>query len=80
MHHWTKDRKMQNLKIGDIVQLEGDIYPGTYQFVVRGIYTGRDRSTDETQMFFDWRYLDEALKKNSANQGRTSWMVCIAGQ
>jgi putative ABC transport system permease protein len=71
-----KTAKIQNLKIGDIIQLEGDIYPGTYQFVVRGIYTGRDRSTDETQMFFDWRYLDEAVKKNNPTRaGQIGWYV-----
>ncbi|MCI0613648.1 ABC transporter permease [bacterium] len=71
-----KTAKVQNLKIGDIIQVEGDIYPGTYQFVIRGIYTGRDRGTDETQMFFDWRYLDEAVKKNlPTSAGQVGWYV-----
>jgi putative ABC transport system permease protein len=72
----TKTAKIQNLKIGDVIQLEGDIYPGTYNFVIRGIYTGRDRATDETQMFFDWRYLDEAVKKNVPSKaGKVGWYV-----
>jgi putative ABC transport system permease protein len=72
----TKTAKIHNLKIGDTIQLEGDIYPGTYNFVIRGIYTGRDRSTDETQMFFDWKYLDEAVKKNIPSKaGNVGWYV-----
>jgi putative ABC transport system permease protein len=50
-------------KLGDVVTLEGDIYPGPWQFVVRGIYTGRDPSVDETQMFFQWDYLYEQVKQ-----------------
>jgi putative ABC transport system permease protein len=50
-------------KLGDVVTLEGDIYPGPWQFVVRGIYTGRDKSVDETQMFFQWDYLYEQVKQ-----------------
>jgi putative ABC transport system permease protein len=50
-------------KLGDVVTLEGDIYPGPWQFVVRGIYTGRDKAVDETQMFFQWDYLYEQVKQ-----------------
>jgi putative ABC transport system permease protein len=50
-----------HFKLGDVVTLEGDIYPGPWQFVVRGIYTGRDPAVDETQMFFQWDYLYEQV-------------------
>jgi len=50
-------------KLGDVVTLEGDIYPGPWQFVVRAIYTGRDPAVDETQMFFHWDYLYEQVKQ-----------------
>ncbi|HUI64511.1 MAG TPA: ABC transporter permease, partial [Bacteroidota bacterium] len=46
-------------KIGDLIPIEGDIYPGHWEFVVRGIYTGKDATVDETQMFFHWDYLNE---------------------
>lgn len=52
-----------NWKIGDTVPLRGTIYPGSYSFVLRGIYRGIDRKTDETQFFFHWNYLNERLKK-----------------
>ncbi len=50
-------------KIGDTITLKGTIFPGNWEFVLRGIYEGRDKSTDETQFFFHWDYLNETLKK-----------------
>ena len=50
-------------KIGDIVTLKGLIFFGNWDFVLRGIYRGRDEGTDETQFFFHWDYLNEGLKK-----------------
>ena len=48
--------------IGDTVTLRGTIFPGNWDFVIRAIYRGRDRSVDETQFFFHWAYLNERLK------------------
>jgi putative ABC transport system permease protein len=50
-------------KIGDSVTLKGTIFPGTWEFVVRGIYSGAEKSTDEGQFFFHWQYLNETLRK-----------------
>jgi putative ABC transport system permease protein len=50
-------------KIGDIITLKGTIFPGDWDFVLRGIYRGRDNTVDETAFFFQWDYLNEALKK-----------------
>ena len=50
-------------KIGDIITLKGTIFPGNWDFVLRGIYRGRDQTVDETAFFFQWDYLNEALKK-----------------
>ena len=63
-------RKLANRygwKIGDIITLKGTIFPGNWDFNLRGIYRGRDRTVDETAFFFQWDYLNEALKKT----GRT---------
>ena len=49
-------------KIGDSIPIIGDIYPGNWQFVVRGIYDGRDAKIDTSQMFFQWQYLNETVK------------------
>ena len=50
-------------KIGDIVSLKGTIFPGQWDFILRGIYRGRDKNIDETQFFFHWDYLNETMKK-----------------
>lgn len=50
-------------KIGDKITLRGTIYPGNWEFVLRGIYKGRDKKTDESIFFFHWDYLNEVLKK-----------------
>jgi putative ABC transport system permease protein len=72
----AKTAAAQNLKIGDLIPVEGDIYPGKWEFVVRGIYHGRDKTTDETIMFFHWKYLDEALKRTvPARAGHVGWYV-----
>lgn len=54
--------QQHGFKLGDVITMEGDIYPGSWQWVVRGIYTGRDPSTDETQMFFQYPYLFEQVR------------------
>lgn len=52
-----------HFKVGDVIPLRGTIYPGQWEFVVRGIYEGRTPSTVTTQMFFHWDYLNETLLK-----------------
>jgi putative ABC transport system permease protein len=55
-------------KVGDTVPLKGTIFPGNWNFVVRGIYTGAEKATDESQFFFQWQYLNESLKKSVARR------------
>ncbi|NUM82392.1 ABC transporter permease [bacterium] len=62
------------LKVGDIMNIEGDIYPGQWQFVVRAIYKPRTPTVDGTQMFFHWEYLDERMKQDSpVRAGWVGW-------
>jgi len=50
-------------KIGDTITLKGTIFPGNWEFVLRGIYSGTEKSTDEGQFFFHWEYLNQSLRK-----------------
>jgi putative ABC transport system permease protein len=61
--------KKYNLKLGDVMTIDGDIYPGQWEFVVRGIYKPRDKTTDATQMVFHWKYLDERMREDSPIRG-----------
>ncbi|HZZ95038.1 MAG TPA: ABC transporter permease [Usitatibacter sp.] len=49
-------------KVGDVIPLKGAIYPGDWEFVVRGIYEPKDDTTVTRQFYFHWEYLNEALK------------------
>jgi putative ABC transport system permease protein len=49
----SKIAKQYNLKVGDVMTLEGDIFPGEWQFTIRGIYQPKEKSTDASQMFFN---------------------------
>ncbi len=65
-----------HLKVGDLIQLTGDIFPGQWQFVIRGIYTGKEPTTEETNMYFHWDYLNESLLKTSPNRANNvGWYV-----
>jgi putative ABC transport system permease protein len=58
-------------KVGDTIPLKGQIFPGTWEFIVRGIYDGKETRTDTATMFFHWQYLNETLQKtvpSRANQ------------
>jgi putative ABC transport system permease protein len=55
-------------KIGDLITLQGTIFPGNWEFVLRAIYRGRDENVDETQFFFHWDYLNETLRKTAPSR------------
>ncbi len=54
-----------NLNLGDLMVLDGQIFPGKWEFLVAGIYDGKDNITDTAQMFFHWDYLNEEIRKRS---------------
>lgn len=63
-------------KIGDSVTLRGTIFPGNWEFIIRGIYRGRDQNVDETAFFFHWEYLNEAMKKTSPGRAdQVGWYM-----
>jgi putative ABC transport system permease protein len=68
--------QQHGFKLGDLIPIEGDIYPGRWEFVVRGIYRGKDQSTDLTQMFFHWDYLNERMHVDApGREGLVGWYI-----
>ncbi len=75
---WIADRKgciigtllaeKYGFKVGDKIVLSGTIYPGTWEFTVRGIYTSSQKSFDLSTFFFHWQYLNEALQERMKDQ------------
>src|SRR5690606_23671730 len=77
---WKKDKtgcvvgsllaKNKGWSIGDKIPLKGDIYPVDLELTVRGIYDGTAKTVDREQLWFHFKYLDEALKaKNQVTAG-----------
>ncbi|MFN7972947.1 MAG: FtsX-like permease family protein [Acidobacteriota bacterium] len=50
--HWT---------IGQKIPIQGGIFPGLWEFKLRGIYEGTRKEDDESQFWFRWDYLDESV-------------------
>ncbi len=59
--------------LGDKVTLIGAIYPGNWDFMIRGIYTGKEEATDETLFLFRFDYLDETVEQMWGRSGETGW-------
>ncbi len=65
-----------NLKLGDIMPIEGDVFPGQWEFVVRGIYQPRDQTTDPTTMMFHYKYLEERVRQEMPQRsGEIGWYI-----
>jgi len=45
-------------KPGDNITLRGTIYPGDWQFVVRGVYRPRSPDIDTNTLYFQWNSID----------------------
>ena len=58
-------------EVGDSFRLIGTIFSGDWDFVIRGIYRGAQKGTDQSTMFFHWKYLDERVRAISPQ--RASW-------
>lgn len=65
-----------NLDLGDIMLIEGDVYPGQWEFVVRGIYQPKDQTTDPASMMFHYQYLDERVRQDMPQRsGEIGWYI-----
>ena len=49
-----------NFKIGDKIHIVGDIYPGDFEFTIRGIF---DAPTASQLMYFNKEYIDQSLSE-----------------
>jgi putative ABC transport system permease protein len=52
-------------RIGQNVVLNGTIYPGEWQFTIRGTYTSRTRAFDQRSFMFHYAYLDERTERRA---------------
>jgi len=57
-------------KVGDRIPIKGAIYPGDWEFNIRGIYNGSRDNDDLTQFWFHYKYLDE---RRQFGKGQVGW-------
>ena len=57
-------------KVGDRIPIKGAIYPGDWEFNIRGIYSGSRDNDDLTQFWFHYKYLDE---RRQYGKGLVGW-------
>lgn len=57
-------------KVGDRIPIKGAIYPGDWEFNLRGIYAGSRDNDDLTQFWFHYKYLDE---RRQYGKGLVGW-------
>jgi putative ABC transport system permease protein len=50
-------------KPGEVIRLTGQIYPGEWEFILRGIYKGREPGVDESALYFHWDYLYDRMQQ-----------------
>ena len=63
-------------KIGEVIPLQGTIFPGNIELVLVGIYHGARKGVDETTLLFRWDYLNELLKKSMPERAdRVGWYL-----
>lgn len=63
--------------VGDPIRLIGTIYPGDWDFVIAGIYTGAEIGTDESQFFMHYAYLDERMKREAPPRAGQAGMFVV---
>jgi putative ABC transport system permease protein len=64
-------------KLGDRIPIRGTIFPGAWEYNIRGIYRGKRPQDDTMQFWFRWDYLDERIPHR--RKGFVGWyMVRIA--
>ncbi|BCA56661.1 ABC transporter ATP-binding protein [Nitrospira sp. KM1] len=62
--------------IGDVIPLKGTLYPGDWEFIVRGIYRGSEPTTDESWMLVRWDYMNERRQQQDPDRaGTVGWYV-----
>ena len=64
-------------KVGDRITLQGTIYPGDWDFILRGIYRGARPTTDRNQFFFHWDYLNESVRRTAPRRADQSGFFLV---
>ena len=61
-----------NFHLGDRIPIRGDIFPGDFEFTVRGIF---DATSNSNIMFFNKEYIDQAMPERRRGQVDTFYVL-----
>ena len=62
-----------NFQVGDRISIIGDIYPGTLELTVRGIF---DSPRNSEMLYFNWAYVREGLPETRKGEVGTFDILC----
>jgi putative ABC transport system permease protein len=66
--------KKYGWKIGDVIPITGNIYPGVWPLTLRGIYRASTPDANENAIFFHWELVNEAMPEGRKNQVGIYWL------
>lgn len=64
-------------KIGDIVNIEGQNFPGVWEFEIVGTYYSNVRTFADNLFLFRWDYLNDNLSPTDLRRDEISWMMSL---
>jgi putative ABC transport system permease protein len=64
--------KRKGWKLGQTINLNGTIFPGSWPYVIRAVYHAKDPAFGEEALIFHWKYLSE---RGMGGQGTPGWYV-----
>jgi len=59
-------------RLGDRIPIQGSIWPGTWEFNIRAVYSGTRDEDDENQFWFRYDYFDE---RRDLGKGTVGWFI-----
>ena len=59
-------------KLGQVVHLNGTIFPGSWPFTIRAVYHAKDPAFGEEALIFHWKYLEQ---RGMGGHGQVGWYV-----
>ncbi|MBA3461552.1 MAG: ABC transporter permease [Deltaproteobacteria bacterium] len=66
--------KTLEVKVGDRLTINSDIYPGDWEFEVSGIYTPLRKTADRNSLVFHWDYLNND-PRNEFGKEQIGWVM-----
>src|SRR5262249_191797 len=60
--------------VGQTLKIESDIYPGTWEFKVVGIYMPARKTVDRNSLIMRWAMLTDDQRKRELSRNELGWM------